>query len=597
MSAVLTDDALRLASIGWAREDLYEFSRLMFLRRRGYKWQRARHHPLICDALMRVFRGECKRLVINVPPRYSKTELAVVNFIAWSLGKVPDAEFIHASYSGTLAANNSAAVKALVEHEGFREIFPGCDLATDARAHWTTTAGGVMYATGTGGTITGFGAGKHRLGFGGCFPVGTRVWTEFGAVPIDRIVRKRMALRVWSYDYAGHMVLRPVVGWHENPRNKIVRVTFDDGERVECTPDHRFWTEGRGWVRADSLREDDRLPCVRGGIQAFDHIGINPERAGCGLDAAPILAAGPVGPVKKGKISLRFGENRSSVGAGSSLGRNVQAASDGRPGISAPDLVHHGERNAMFGGQFFGGHPGAAVDGQCLRVGKQRARVSLGFAESAVRFAVGDVGGAGGVSQVCEPVVHGVAVSVADVSAGRPGAAEREHDKQMNAGEPDARSTRQTDAQMAAGFDSWAQRFPGLHVGSAAAGVGDLPRLAANSAGVADGIEPFISGHRKPSLVEFVRHDESTFCLTVEEHHNFTVECGLVVKNCIVIDDPHKADEARSDVIRASVIDWFQSTLESRKNSPDTPIIVIMQRLHEDDLAGWLLKGGNGEHW
>jgi predicted phage terminase large subunit-like protein len=65
----------------------------------------------------------------------------------------------------------------------------------------------------------------------------------------------------------------------------------------------------------------------------------------------------------------------------------------------------------------------------------------------------------------------------------------------------------------------------------------------------------------------------------------------------IIIDDPHKADEARSDVIRQGVIEWFQNTLESRTNSPETPIILIMQRLHESDLAGWLLDGGNGETW
>lgn len=139
----------------------------MFLQRRGYKWQRARHHAIICDALMRVYRGECKRLIINVPPRYSKTELAVVNFIAWALGKVPDAEFIHTSYSGTLAVNNSANIRAMIQHEAYLEIFPACELSTEAKSHWSTTAGGVMYATGAGGTITGFGAGKHRPGFGG----------------------------------------------------------------------------------------------------------------------------------------------------------------------------------------------------------------------------------------------------------------------------------------------------------------------------------------------------------------------------------------------------------------------------------------------
>jgi hypothetical protein len=65
----------------------------------------------------------------------------------------------------------------------------------------------------------------------------------------------------------------------------------------------------------------------------------------------------------------------------------------------------------------------------------------------------------------------------------------------------------------------------------------------------------------------------------------------------IIIDDPHKAAEATSDTIRRGVIDWFRNTLESRANTPDTPIILIMQRLHEEDLAGWLLAGGNGETW
>lgn len=150
-----------------AREDLYFFSRWMFEQRKGYRWQEAKHHQLICDALMRVFNGECKRLIINVPPRYSKTELAVVNFIAWCFGKISDCEFIHVSYAGALATNNSANVRGLIQHEAYRGLFPSLQLASDAQHHWKTTTGGVMYATGAGGTITGFGAGKHREGFGG----------------------------------------------------------------------------------------------------------------------------------------------------------------------------------------------------------------------------------------------------------------------------------------------------------------------------------------------------------------------------------------------------------------------------------------------
>lgn len=149
--------------------DFYFFSRFMFLQRRGYRWQQADHHAQICGALMRVYRGECRRLIINIPPRYSKTELAVVNFMAWALGKSPDSEFIYTSYSARLAANYSWQTRELVSHPAFKGIFPGFELKHDSKAkdEWRTTTGGIVYAAGSGGTITGYGAGKHREGFGG----------------------------------------------------------------------------------------------------------------------------------------------------------------------------------------------------------------------------------------------------------------------------------------------------------------------------------------------------------------------------------------------------------------------------------------------
>ena len=65
----------------------------------------------------------------------------------------------------------------------------------------------------------------------------------------------------------------------------------------------------------------------------------------------------------------------------------------------------------------------------------------------------------------------------------------------------------------------------------------------------------------------------------------------------IIIDDPLNAKEFASDVIRENVLEWFKSTLVTRKNKPKTPIILIMQRLHEEDLAGWLLDGNDGRKW
>ncbi len=151
-----------------AHNDLYFFTRWMFLQRRGYAWQKAAHHAAICNALMRVFNGDTKRLIINVPPRYSKTEL-VNNFIAWSLGRAPDSEYILTSYAAQLATNNSWQIREMVRQPEYQAIFGGVALRSDSSAkhEWRTTAGGIIYSAGAGGTITGYGAGKHREGFAG----------------------------------------------------------------------------------------------------------------------------------------------------------------------------------------------------------------------------------------------------------------------------------------------------------------------------------------------------------------------------------------------------------------------------------------------
>lgn len=65
----------------------------------------------------------------------------------------------------------------------------------------------------------------------------------------------------------------------------------------------------------------------------------------------------------------------------------------------------------------------------------------------------------------------------------------------------------------------------------------------------------------------------------------------------IIIDDPHSATEAQSDVMRQGAVDWVRYTMSSRLNTPKTDaIIVVMQRLHEEDVSGYLIKSGGYEH-
>jgi predicted phage terminase large subunit-like protein len=133
----------------------------MFEARKGAKLKRNWHQDKICEALERIVIGDITRLIINIPPRSGKTELAVINWIAWCMGNFPESEFIHASYSKRLATNNTYNARAVMQHERYAEIFGAPVFMGDSNAkdEFRTKQGGVVYATGADGTITGYGAG------------------------------------------------------------------------------------------------------------------------------------------------------------------------------------------------------------------------------------------------------------------------------------------------------------------------------------------------------------------------------------------------------------------------------------------------------
>lgn len=136
-------------------------TRYFFKQMYGRKFTVNRHHEIIAEALDRVIRGECTRLIINIAPRYSKTELAVKNFMAHGLSLNPAAKFVHLSYSDDLATDNSEAVRDMVQSEEYQALFPYVKIKSGSKGKkkWHTVAGGGVYATSTGGQVTGFGAG------------------------------------------------------------------------------------------------------------------------------------------------------------------------------------------------------------------------------------------------------------------------------------------------------------------------------------------------------------------------------------------------------------------------------------------------------
>ena len=118
------------------------------------------HHKRMAEAFERVANGTCKRLIINMPPRHTKSEFASYLLPAWFLGKFPHKKVIQTSHTAELAVGFGRKVRNLVDSDVYNNIFPNLALQADSKAagRWNTSKGGDYFAIGVGGAVTGKGA-------------------------------------------------------------------------------------------------------------------------------------------------------------------------------------------------------------------------------------------------------------------------------------------------------------------------------------------------------------------------------------------------------------------------------------------------------
>ena len=119
-----------------------------------------RHHAVMAKKFEEIAEGKVKRLIINMPPRHTKSEFASYLLPAWFLGKYPGKKIIQCSNTAELAVGFGRKVRNLVDGETYAKIFPNVALRHDSKAagRWSTNANGEYFAIGVGGTVTGKGA-------------------------------------------------------------------------------------------------------------------------------------------------------------------------------------------------------------------------------------------------------------------------------------------------------------------------------------------------------------------------------------------------------------------------------------------------------
>ena len=118
------------------------------------------HHRIIAEKLTRVAKGELKRLIVNMPPRHTKSEFASIYFPSWVMGLNPDMKIMQTTHTADLSINFGRKVRNLMDSDEYSNIFSKVSLASDSKSagKWQTSQGGEYFAAGVGGAIAGRGA-------------------------------------------------------------------------------------------------------------------------------------------------------------------------------------------------------------------------------------------------------------------------------------------------------------------------------------------------------------------------------------------------------------------------------------------------------
>ena len=271
-----------------------------------------RHHARMAQEFEKVVDGDNKRLIINLGPRHSKSELSSYLLPAWFLGKYPDKKVIQCSHTAELAVGFGRKVRNLVGSPAYQEIFPGVELQMDSKAagRWNTSAGGSYFAIGVSGAVTGLGADiliiddphseqeaaiaannpevydkvyewftsgpRQRLQPGGsiilvqCMTGDTPVLMCTGVVKLLKDIRPNDIVATYNN---GQLDTANVLNWQSNGVDKVWKIRTTSGTIVRANERHPFLVDDNGekkWIRLKELKVGMALVALKDVINVLE---------------------------------------------------------------------------------------------------------------------------------------------------------------------------------------------------------------------------------------------------------------------------------------------------------------------------------------
>lgn len=509
---------------------------LPFVQRMNDQYDPGWVHEDICRRLEKfsddVANKLSPRLMLLMPPRHGKSELASKNFPAWHLGRHPDHEFIACSYNLSLAMGFSRKVKQIIEDEAYKGVFDTkLDPNNQSTEEWGISGqrGGYV-AAGIGGPITGKGA--H------CVPAGTFVETESGAIDIEYLYQLKSLPRI-----ATPLGPKRALAITKREETELFTLHFASGKHLTVTGAHPIYLPDAGRY-ATALE-------LYGASENTDRLDLRVVR-----HAVPTR---PLQPQQVAEPELHGVLLRQSVQPGSPRGEARQV-------VSCVQQASGTGRQLPGGGVLFLGVPPqdlAPPQGEALP-GMRRGVSAKDFEAGLLRQELRRYGAQDPHDWSGELALQGrqfLRILVQPDEAAGAGAGQGLRDL-LDAGRSDLPPHRRSgDGQQAGELDHAMPQTPR----GASQVEYDTLLVVGRSSG-------------RPVCV---------YDLQVEDAGCFFAD-EVLTGNCLVIDDPVKnAEEADSADGREKTWEWYLSTAYTRL-APGGGVLVIQTCWHDADLAGRL---------
>lgn len=240
------------------------------------RYQAAKFHKAVAEALEAVERGEIKQLIFCMPPRHGKTEMATKRMAAWYSGRHPEHNIAVASYSDTMAEDFGADTRAIMTSPQFKQVFPTHKLRRGgtAKSNIQTDRGGRLVFVGRGGALTGRGA--HLLLIDDLYKdheearsqaVRDQAWNWFTKVAMTRRMGHKLVIitmtRWHSDDVVGRLTDpdNPCYNPIEAKKWKIIRLPAiaEDDDPLGRQEGEPLWPDGPDKFDMEFLSQQQRL--------------------------------------------------------------------------------------------------------------------------------------------------------------------------------------------------------------------------------------------------------------------------------------------------------------------------------------------------